>query len=127
VRPGFHPPSATSSIVILDGHSRAGRQERLDGDDEPFSQQRAVPRVKGVRDLRLFVDVSADPVSAEIANDPQATSPRAAFDGTSDVVHGSTCARLRHGVFQRKTRRTQQRARLSGHRPHREAGAVSAQ
>jgi hypothetical protein len=63
--------------------------------------------VKRIWNLRIFMDVASNAMSAEVANDPETTRLRPAFDRTANVAQGRTRSCLRHAVFKRKTCRPQ--------------------
>lgn len=63
----------------------AGREERLDGHDQAFPQRTFDVAVSGVRNARIFVDVTPHAVPAQIAHDAKPGALGAAFDGASDV------------------------------------------
>lgn len=78
----------------------AGREEGFDGHDQAFPEEGRVGAMRGVGDVRRFVDVAADAVAAEVAHDFEARAFGASLNGAGDVSDGATGADFGHAIAQ---------------------------
>src|SRR5215211_4712591 len=74
------------AVVGLVGPRGAGRQERLDGEDEPFPELRAVPWILPARHARPLPQVAAGAVAVEVLDHGEPVAPGPTLHGAADVA-----------------------------------------
>ena len=101
------------------GAGLARIHHRLDCQHHAVPQSRAMPASAKVRNLRLFVQPGANPVSHKFANYAEAVSFNVLLHSRTDISDGVAYSRLLDGLVQRRLGHLQQPARLGAQSIHR--------